>query len=85
VYKWYKVDNTSGTRTAVGTNSTSYTVDDAADATATQEKKYRYEVEVAYAAKTCGTYKNTATLNDGSTNAVITVTPKPGKPTITIQ
>jgi hypothetical protein len=84
-YNWYKVDNTSGTRTAVGTNSTSYTVDDPADATATAVKQYRYEVEVAYAAKTCGTYKNTATLNDGTTTAVITITPKPGKPTITIQ
>jgi hypothetical protein len=84
-YKWYKVDNTSGTRTAVGTNTTSYTVDDPADATATAVKQYRYEVEVAYAAKTCGTYKNTATLNDGTTTAVITITPKPGKPTITIQ
>lgn len=84
-YTWYKVDTIAATRTQVQTGTgTSYTVTDAANA-AVAGAQYKYEVEVAYSAKSCSPYKATATLNDGITTAVVLVTPKPGKPTITIQ
>lgn len=86
VYKWYKVDVSDNTRTLItGATGAAYTLVDPADPSATTKKEYRYEVEVAYAAKTCGLYASAATHSGGTTTAVVTVTPKPNKPTITIQ
>ncbi|MBO9733007.1 MAG: hypothetical protein J7623_30475 [Chitinophaga sp.] len=82
-YVWTKEDLATGTKTTVGTNAATYTVDDAASSTGGAEKKYKYSVQVAYTMKTCGTY--TATTQYNSTDATITVTPKPGAPTITIE
>ena len=83
-YKWYKVEGT--TRTLItGATGSSYTLVDAADATATTRREYTYEAEVAYNVKTCGTYGTTATQSGGTTTAVVVVVPKPNKPTITIQ
>lgn len=81
-YTWTKING--ATTTTVATTK-DYTLADAATTGATTTQQYTYELTVAYAVKSCGTYKATGTLNGSTTTATVTVTPKPGKPTITIQ
>lgn len=81
-YTWTKND---GTNTTTAGNTKDYTVADAATTGASTTAHYTYELTAAYAVKACGTYKGTATLNGSTTTATVTVTPKPGKPAITIQ
>lgn len=81
-YSWSKISG--GVPTTVATTK-DYTVADAPTTGATTTQQYTYELTVAYAVKSCGTYKGTGTLNGSTTTATVTVTPKPGKPTITIQ
>ncbi|WP_343703790.1 hypothetical protein [Chitinophaga sp.] len=85
-YAWYKVeDGGSATGTAVGSNDDEYEVNDAATTGATTVKKYTYRLEADYAVKACDLKNVTAVLSGGSGTATITVTPKPGAPTITIE
>lgn len=86
-YTWYRIDQ-SNNRSSVYTGTTAnYTVTDPANTSATTEQKYSYELEVVYSVVpkkgACDAVKAGVTYN--SSPAVITVTPKPGKPTITIQ
>lgn len=81
-YSWTKTDGV--TPTVVGSTK-DYTVNDAATTGASTTVNYTYELTAAYAVKSCGVYKGLATLNGSTTTATVTVTPKPGKPTITIQ
>lgn len=83
-YTWTKINNATAATTVVG-NTKDYTVADPAASTATASAQYTYELSAAYTVKTCGSYKGNATLNGTTTTAVVTVTPKPGKPTITIE
>ncbi|WP_119081204.1 hypothetical protein [Chitinophaga alhagiae] len=85
-YKWFKVeDGGDPTGTEVGSNDDEYEVNDAATSGATAVKKYTYRLEADYAVKACDTKNVTAVLSGGTGNAIITVTPKPGAPTITIE
>lgn len=90
-YRWYKVaDGTTfdaGTATPIRENTPStntaqdtYTFDIAND---TEVGAWNYYVAVDYTVKASGPYVNA--LGGMSTPTVIEVTPKPGKPTITIQ
>lgn len=81
-YSWAKSDGT--TTTNVGTTK-DYTVNDAATTGTSTTAQYTYELTAAYSVKSCGVYKSIATLNGSTTTATVTVTPKPGKPAITIQ
>lgn len=84
VYTWNKINVATSAATVVG-NTKDYTITEAATPGATTTTQYTYELTAAYQVKTCGTYKGTATLSGGGTTATVTVTPKPGKPTISIQ
>jgi len=90
-YRWYKVTDgttfdisseTPFTTSTPSTNTTenSYTFDNTND---TAVGQWNYYVAVDYTVKTSGPYTNV--LGSASTPTVIEVTPKPGKPTITIQ
>lgn len=82
-YVWSKEEvGVPASKTDVGTGA-DYTIVEPAVTTAGVEKKYNYSVKVVYTVKSCGDY--TAIAQSGGQNAVITVTPKPGKPVITIQ
>lgn len=85
-YKWIRVNNDDNSTTDVATNTTGkYTITDPASTTATGIKKYSYKVQVSYAVKsTCAATESTV-MSSGTTPAVITITPKPGKPVITIE
>lgn len=85
-YVWYRQDVSTASppppvQVATGAN---YTVTDPATTAAGTEKKYKYSVTVAYTVKSCNTAFSAVTQSSGA-DAVITVTPKPGKPVITIQ
>lgn len=85
-YVWYRQDVSTASPPApvqVATTA-NYTVTDPAVTSAGTEKKYKYSVKVAYTVKSCNTTYSAITQSSG-TDAVITVTPKPGKPVITIQ
>lgn len=82
-YVWSKEEvGVPASKTDVGTGA-DYTIVESAVTTPGVEKKYNYSVKVVYTVKSCGDY--TAVTQSGTQNAVITVTPKPGKPVITIQ
>ncbi len=84
-YKWTKTDE-ANVVTDLATNSATYTVNDAASAGAGTIKKYTYKFEAKYAAQAnCGPYSTTAVHSGDNTTATVTVTPKPGKPTINIE
>lgn len=82
-YVWTKTDLATNATTTVGTNAATYTLDDVATSTGGVEKKYKYSVKVAYTVKDCGNF--TAISQFNGSDATITVTPKPGAPTITIE
>lgn len=83
-YSWSKEEvGVAGSKTEVSTDA-NYTVTEAAvTTTGGADRKFTYSVKVAYKVKACGNYE--ATTQSGTNPAVITVTPKPGKPVITIQ
>ena len=81
-YTWSK-EEVGGAKVTVGTNAAGYTITDPAVTAAGTEKQFKYSVQVAYTVKSCGTY--TATSQFSGTDAIITVTPKPGTPVITIE
>lgn len=82
-YVWSKQEvGVPASKTDVGTGA-DYTIVEPAVSTPGTEKKYNYSVKVVYTVKACGDY--TATAQSGGQPAVITVTPKPGQPVITIQ
>ncbi|SIT09699.1 hypothetical protein SAMN05421788_103464 [Filimonas lacunae] len=83
-YTWQKINVATSAATTVASTK-DYTIVEAATPGATTTTQYTYELTAAYSVKACGTYKGTATLNGSTTTATVTVTPKPGKPTITIQ
>ncbi len=78
IYTWYKTD-LAGTKIGAALQSgisPNYTVAE------TVVGSFKYMVEVTYDVKTACPYNAVVTQNN--TEAVVTVTPKPGKPTITI-
>ncbi|NLU96424.1 hypothetical protein [Chitinophaga sp. Ak27] len=88
-YTWYRQDVTTASPpppTQVATTTTgNYTITDPPVTSAGTEKKYKYSVQVNYKVKTCGATPYSAITQSSGVDAVITVTPKPGKPVITIQ
>lgn len=83
-YTWSKEEvGVAGSKVDVGTTA-DYTVTEAAvTTTGGADRKFTYSVKVTYTVKACGDY--VATTQSGANPAVITVTPKPGKPVITIE
>lgn len=81
-YTWTKIDVTTNDKTTVGTDA-DYTVADPASTTSGVEKKFKYTVQAVYSVKGCSDYIATTQFN--GSDAIITVTPKPGKPVITIE
>ncbi|MEC5147209.1 hypothetical protein [Chitinophaga sp. 212800010-3] len=83
-YTWYKqeVGSTGAPVQIPSVTTSSYTIADAADNSATTEKKYNYSVKVAYTMKACADY--TATTQYKGTAAQVNVTPKPSAPKISI-
>lgn len=85
-YKWIRVNLADNSTTDVATNTTgTYTISDPASTTATEVKKYGYKVQVSYAVKSTCAATEATVMKTGTTPAEITVTPKPGKPVITIE
>ncbi|MBC9934045.1 hypothetical protein [Chitinophaga qingshengii] len=83
-YSWSKEEvGVTGSKTEVGTDANYTVTEPAVTATGGADRKFTYSVKVTYKVKGCGDYA--ATTQSGSNPAVITVTPKPGKPVITIQ
>ncbi|NLR62081.1 hypothetical protein HGH93_28575 [Chitinophaga polysaccharea] len=83
-YKWFKQEVGSSNPAVQVATTANYTVTDPAVTSAGTEKTYKYSVTVAYTVKSCNTTYSATTQSSG-VDAVITVTPKPGKPVITIQ
>lgn len=92
VFNWYKVAEgtpfNAGSATPIKTTSTStattqdvYDFDIANDANALETGSWNYYVTVAYNIKGYGPFEGAL---GGTTPTVIKITPKPGKPTITI-
>lgn len=83
-YTWSKEEvGVTGSKVDVG-NTADYTITEAAvTTTGGADRKFTYSVKVTYTMKACGDY--VATTQSGTNPAVITVTPKPGKPVITIE
>ncbi|MGX5817246.1 hypothetical protein ACWKWU_03570 [Chitinophaga lutea] len=77
-YEWFRVD-ASNNATPVATTQ-DYTVTGNVPAGV-----YTFRLDVKYAAKTTCGVSATSLLSSGSTTATLTVTPKPGQPTITIE
>ncbi|TWF44113.1 hypothetical protein FHW36_10128 [Chitinophaga polysaccharea] len=83
-YVWNRTEIGGSAQTQQVATTANYTVTDPAVTSAGTEKKYKYSVTVAYTVKSCNTTYSAIAQSSGA-DAVITVTPKPGKPVITIQ
>lgn len=81
-YTWTKINVATGDKVDVSTDP-NYTITDPAVTGAGTQQQFKYSVKVVYTVKGCSDYVATTQFN--GTDAVITVTPKPGKPVITIQ